>query len=234
MVLAGMAALVFLYFLTVVFPPPVHAREFSMAEARAVALSPLFLAPAALIFLYVGTEQSVFDWQVTYLTGELSVDRVAAARALSWFPVAIMIGRLVLSRVLLHTSPTRVLAASTLGATLSFLTILMTSNPGVAAIALFAAGLFMASVYPTTLGLLSGRFPTVSGTAIGLAVTAGWFGSFVVSPTFGFVAHSTTFSTGYAVIVGTSAVMVLVAAVLVRQDVRARKAGTTVAGLERA
>jgi fucose permease len=223
LVLAGMSGFVLVYFLTTTFPPPTHTRDFSMSEARSVAFSPLFLIPALLIFLYVGTEQSVFDWQVTYLTGQLAMDRVEAARILSWFPVALMLGRLINSRLLLRASPAVVLVASTLGTTLSFAVILTTSSPAAASAALFAAGLFMASIYPTTVGLVSGRFVAVSGTSIGLAVTAGWFGSFVVSPTFGFVAQGTSFSTGYLVILGTSAAMLLVAIVLARQEARSRR-----------
>lgn len=232
--LAAMSALVLVYMLSTTFPAPAHARDFSMGEAKSLAVSPLFLIPAAMIFLYVGTEQSIFDWQVTYLTGELSMDRIEAARALSWFPVAIMIGRLIISRILLRVSPSLVLVVSTLGAMLSLLVILTTSSSLVASVALFTAGLFMASIYPTTLGVLSGRFASISGTAIGLAVTAGWFGSFVVSPTFGFVAEETTFSTGYGVILGTSAAMVLIALLLARQNARARRVAASAAGLGQA
>ena len=40
-----------------------------------------FWAPALLVFLYVGTEQSIWDWQVTYFTTESpGVDPVTAAR----------------------------------------------------------------------------------------------------------------------------------------------------------
>jgi fucose permease len=223
LVLAGMSALVLVYLLAMSFPPPVHAREFSAGEARSVAAAPLFIVPALLIFLYVGTEQSVFDWQVTYFTGEMGMERVAASRALSWFPVALMLGRLVNSRILLHVSPTRVLVLSTLGATLSFAVILTSASALAASIALFVAGFCMASIYPTTLGLLSGRFAAMSGTSIGLAVTAGWFGSFLVSPTFGFVAQESGFTTGYLVILGTSASMLVVASLLARQESRIRR-----------
>lgn len=74
-------------------------------------------------------------------------------------------------------------------------------------------------------------FASISGTSIGLAVTAGWFGSFAVSPTFGFVAQGTSFSTGYLVILGTSAAMLLVALVLARQEARSRRVPAAIPGL---
>jgi fucose permease len=221
-VLAGMAAAVLVYFATVAFPPPGHARDFSVAHAPRLLWSPAFLVPALIVFLYVGTEQSIFDWQVTFLLGRFSMDKVTAARVLSWFPVAIMIGRLVNNRLLMRVSPIPVLLGSTLGAAVCLAVLLVIDNPVAASAMLFVCGLFMASIFPTTLGVLSGRFADVSGTALGLAITFGWFGSFIVSPAFGFVAHAAggaapDYSRGYFVIIGSAAAMVVMTTALARK-----------------
>jgi fucose permease len=217
-VLAGIALFVFGFMASVRFPAPVHRTAAVGSSATRLLGSALFLAPAVLIFLYVGTEQSVFDWQVTFLIGEFSMERVAAARVLSWFPVAFMIGRVINSRLLMHVAPARVLIVSTLGTVAGFSVILLTSSALAASVALFCTGLFMASLYPTTLGLLSGRFTTHSGTAIGMAVTAGWLGSFAVSPTFGFVAEHSNFTAGYLVILAASVAMLVTAVIVARQE----------------
>lgn len=219
-VLAALSALVLLYLMSVRFPPPAHAREFSLAHAAGIVTSPAFLVPALLIFVYVGTEQSVFDWQVTYFMQHLSIDNVEAARMLSVFPVAIMVGRFVNNRLLMRVSPYPVLVWSAAGATLCFVGAMLAGSPLVAIGCLFAAGLCMASIFPTTLGVLSGRFPEMSGTALGLAITCGWLGSVAISPAFGFVAHRSDFSTAYLVIVSGAAAMIGVAALLVRQRAR--------------
>ena len=80
---------------------------------------------------------------------------------------------------------------------------------------------FYASIFPTTLGLISERFKEASGTALGLAITCGWLGSVAISPAFGFVAHHATFSTAYLVIVAGTAAMVIVVAIIARQPQRA-------------
>ena len=229
-VLAAMAAAVLLYFASVGFPAPTHARDFSVIEARRIVASPAFLVPALIVFLYVGTEQSVFDWQVTFLLGRFAMDKVAAARVLSWFPVAIMLGRIANNRLLMRVSPLPVLLGSTLGAAASLMIISVTHNTLAASAMLFVAGLFMASIFPTTLGVLSGRFADMSGTALGLAITCGWFGSFIVSPAFGFVAHSSDggapdYARGYLVIIGSALAMVAMTAVLIRQHAHGRRAG---------
>ena len=215
--LAALAAVVLVYLLATTFPPPVQGRGFAFADAAAVALSPLFLVPALIVFLYVGTEQSVWDWQVTYFMRQLSMDNVAAARVLSIFPIAIMLGRLAINRLLMRVSPTPVLLVSTIGATVCFLAVMLAPTAGFAAAALLACGFFMASIFPTALGVVSSRFPTASGTAMGLAITGGWLGSVAVSPLFGWVANQTDFSRAYLVMVGSAALMTLSVIWLARQ-----------------
>lgn len=231
--LAGLAGLVLVYLLATRFPPPVQGRGFALADAAAIARSPLFLVPALIVFLYVGTEQSVWDWQVTYFMRQLSMDNVSAARVLSIFPIAIMVGRLVTHRLLLRVSPLPVLLVSTAGATLCFAAVMLATTAAEAAAALLVCGLFMASIFPTALGIVSSRFPTASGTALGLAITGGWLGSVVLSPTFGWVAERTDFSQAYLVIVGSAAIMVVTAVILRRQSRGGRQAAP-VGGLETA
>ena len=225
--LATLATLVLVYLLAVPFPRESHTRDFSLAHALALAGSPRFLLPALLIFVYVGTEQSVWDWQVTYFMRHLGTDNISAARMLSVFPVAIMIGRLVNNRLLLRVSPYPVLVASTAGAALCFVGTMLAPTFELGLAALFLSGLFMASVFPTTLGVLSGRFADRSGTALGLAITCGWLGSVAISPTFGFVAQRSTYSTAYLVIVGAAVAMAAVAGLLYLQ--RERRTGAAVA-----
>ncbi|MBA2302960.1 MAG: MFS transporter, partial [Acidobacteria bacterium] len=215
--LAGLAAVVLVYLLATTFPAPMQGRGFAFADAAAVARSPLFLVPALIVFLYVGTEQSVWDWQITYFMRQLSMDNVAAARVLSIFPIAIMLGRLGTNRLLMRVSPTPVLLVSTIGATVCFAVVMLATTAGFAAAALLVCGLFMASIFPTALGIVSSRFPTASGTAMGLAITGGWLGSVAVSPLFGWVAQQTDFSRAYLVIVGSAAVMAISVVWLARQ-----------------
>lgn len=216
--LAALAALVLVYLLSVQMPAPARVREFSAAGSARVLASPRFWVPAALIFLYVGTEQSVWDWQVTYFMKQLQMDNIEAARVLSIFPVAIMLGRLLHNWLLRRVAAAPVLVASAAGAAACFVLILTTRDAFTAALGLFVAGLSMASVFPTTLGVLSGRFPEASGTALGLAITGGWLGSVVISPSFGFVAQRTDFWTAYLVVVAAATAMIVAAVALWRQQ----------------
>jgi fucose permease len=214
--LAVLAAAVLAYLLSVRFPPA-RAAGHTISGAGHVARSAAFLIPAVLIFLYVGTEQSIWDWQVSYLSDRQGLGATQAARALSIFPIAIMLGRLVNNRVLMRLPPVPVLLVSTAGATASLATLQLTRDSRLATAALFVAGLFMASIYPTTLGVLAGRFPGHAGAALGLAITFGWLGSVMISPSLGYLAEHEGFTVAYTVVVATAVAMVLTAAALSRQ-----------------
>ena len=77
--LAALAAAGLVFLLLVRFPPAARGHAIAPGTIRSMVTSPLFLLPALLVFLYVGTEQSVWDWQVTYFMRTLSMDNVAAA-----------------------------------------------------------------------------------------------------------------------------------------------------------
>lgn len=217
-VLAGLASVVLVYLVAQPFAAVQAAAGHGPAAGGGwrELLSPAFLVPALLIFLYVGTEQSIWDWQVTYSMQHLGMSQVDAARMLSVFPVAIMIGRAANTRILLRFDPVIVLRVSTMGALAAFSVVMLAPTAWVATVALAAAGVCMATVFPTTLGVISARFASVSGTALGAAITCGWLGSVAISPGFGFIAHQQTFARAYLLIPATAAAMVVVAMMMVR------------------
>jgi len=58
----------------------------------------------------------------------------------------------------------------------------------VAWVLVFLAGVAMAPVFPTTLGVVNVRFPANAATATGIAATSGWLGLIVSSPIIGGIA----------------------------------------------
>jgi fucose permease len=147
---------------------------------------------------------------VTYSMQHLGMSQVDAARMLSVFPVAIMIGRAANTQLLRWLDAVTLLRVSTVGALASFTVVMLAPSAWVATGALAVAGICMAAVFPTTLGVISARFASVSGTALGAAITCGWLGSVAISPGFGFIAHEHSFSRAYLLILTTAAAMVIV------------------------
>ena len=68
---------------------------------------------------------------------------------------------------------------------------LQTSDPTMAGVLVFCAGLAMAPVFPTTLAMVGDAFPRMTATAMGIVITRGWIGLAVSSRVIGAMAATT-------------------------------------------
>lgn len=169
-------------------PAPAGSGGFALAQAAPVLGKPLLLLLGLLLFLYVSCEVGVWNW----LPRHLIAQGIAESRALNilslGFALGLLLGRLGVSAVLLRVHAAQVtLAASVAIAIFTFL-LLRAKTPATAAALTFLAGLAMAPVFPTTLAIVGGTFPRMSGTAIGLVITCGWAGLAVSSRIIGAIA----------------------------------------------
>jgi FHS family L-fucose permease-like MFS transporter len=171
------------------FPPRQQGKRFNLAEASQLLSSPILHLFALLAFLYVSCEVGMSNWLVKYLIAK-GVARDHALRILSLgFALGLLFGRVVASRVLNRVSAATVASVSAILMTLATFWVLDSgSSETVIIIAVFSAGLAMAPVYPTTLGMVGDVFPNSTGTAMGLVITAGWAGLAVSSRIIGWVA----------------------------------------------
>ena len=194
------------------FPPPLRSGGWSFAEAATLVRRSRFLQLGAILFLYVGIEASIWSWQVTFLIERFGADRYVAARVLSGFAITLMIGRLLSNRILLVWGPAPVLLASTAAGAVSLGLAYSVSHLGVSVGGFLATGLFLASVFPTGVGLLGRNFPRLSGTATGLGITCAWLGAIVVPPAIGYVAAEYGLQTGVRLISLAAIVLCLLSA----------------------
>jgi len=93
---------------------------------------------------------------------------------------------------------------------------LKTSNPTVAWVLVFLAGISMAPVFPTTLAMVGDAFPRMTGTAMGVVITFGWVGLAVSSRIIGAIGGGDPkrLKKALLVIPAASAIMVLLAVVI--------------------
>jgi fucose permease len=171
-------------------PPPTGAGRFIFADAGPVLGRPILFILGFLLFLYVGCEVGIWNWLVRHLIAQ-GIPESRALNVLSLgFALGLLIGRVGASLVLISAPPVYItLAASVAMAVTTFL-LLRTSNPTVAAVLVFLAGLSMAPVFPTTLAIVGDAFPRMTGTAIGIVITCGWAGLAVSSHIIGAIAGS--------------------------------------------
>jgi fucose permease len=172
------------------YPAAAGKMTFSFSAATGLLTDPKLLLPALLLFLYIACEVGVWNWLVRHLIAQ-GVNEKRAMTILSLgFALGLIIGRLGISQVLKTVDPKTVLIGASIAMAVTTFLMLQSASPTVAWLAVFVAGLAMAPVFPTTLGYVGGIFlpKGTEATAIGIAVTVGWFGIVASSPIIGGIA----------------------------------------------
>ncbi len=162
-------------------PPPSGARSFDFADVGPVLGKPVLFLLALFLFLYVSCEVGVWNWLVQHLIAQ-GIPQSRALNILSLgFALGLLIGRVAVSPILITVSAPLVTLAAAILMTVTTWLMLRTSNPTVAGILVFLAGVAMAPVFPTTLAMVGDAFPRMTGTAMGVVITLGWCGLAVSS-----------------------------------------------------
>src|ERR1022692_2564167 len=197
-------------------PPPTGERGFKLSEAGQLLGRPILFLLSLLLFLYVTCEVGVWNWLPRHLVAQGIPESRALGILSLGFALGLLVGRVVVSRILIKvSSPTVTLAASILMAVTTY-AMLQTKDPFLAGILVFCAGLAMAPVFPTTLAMVGDAFPRMTATAMGLAITCGWIGLAVSSRIIGAIAGNdpSQLKTALLVIPLASVLMVLVTLVI--------------------
>ena len=186
--IAGLTVATLILHISTPMPPPTGERGFKFSEAGPLlGRLELFLL-SLLLFLYVSCEVGVWNW----LPKHLEAQGIPASTALNilslGFALGLLIGRVVVSRILIKVpAPTVTLFAALLMAVTTY-GMLQTNDATLAAVLVFLAGVAMAPVFPTTLAMVGDAFPRMTGTAMGIAITTGWIGLAVSSRVIGAIA----------------------------------------------
>jgi fucose permease len=193
-------------------PAPTGEVAFKMSDAGRLLTRPTLLLLSLLLFLYVACEVGVWDWLTRHLTAQ-GILPDAALKILSYgFALGLLVGRVVISRVLVKVSAVTVTLCSSLAMAVTTYAMLQVSTPAAAGALVFCAGLAMAPVFPTTLAMVGDAFPVGTATAMGIAITSGWLGLTFSSKIIGAIAggDATNLKTALLVLPAASVLMVLV------------------------
>jgi len=210
--IAALTASTFLLHVVTPMPPPTGERGFKISEAGKLASNPALALMSLFLFLYVACEVGVWNWLAKHLVAQ-GIPEATALRTLSLgFALGILVGRVVVSRILIRISSINVTLASSILMAITTWGMLQTNDPVFAGILVFCAGLAMAPVFPTTLGMVGDRFPVMTATAMGIAITCGWIGLAVSSKIIGAIAgnDSGNLKTALLVLPVFSVLMILV------------------------
>jgi fucose permease len=194
----------------------VVGARFPLGSVATLLGEPRLLLLMLLVFLYVGTEFSVWSWTVTFFTTERGYPQQSASRIISIFALAMIAGRWASQWTLVKFGPLLLLLISAAGAVISLGALYVIRGRIPVIVAALAGGWFMAAIFPTALGLAGSYFPLSVGTAISLVTTGGWIGAIAIPPAVGFVADRSGVSRGVLIPVGAALLMLITPILLMR------------------
>ncbi len=159
------------------FPAPRQSKGVPISQVLRFARQPLVVVFALLLFCESGNEFLLGGYATTFLTRNIGASVATASYLLAAYWGALMIGRVILSRVLLRVNGGGLILASALGVAASVALLILAPGLTVAAMAIVLLGFSIAAIFPTTLGLAGARYPSHSGTVfsilIGVALSGG-------------------------------------------------------------
>jgi fucose permease len=176
---------------------------------------PKLIIFSLLLFFYVACEVGVWNWLKSYLISA-GFSPSSAGGAVSYgFALGLLLGRLAASRIPPRLPGTATILSAGVLISISIFAILHLHSKTALTIAVFATGLTMAPVFPTTLALIGDAFSRGAATAMGIAITSGWLGLAISSPIIGHVADISSLRQALLLLPACGVAMVLVTIVLI-------------------
>lgn len=213
---AALTVVTLIVHITTGMPAPSGERGFKASEMGGLLGKPALWLLSLFLFLYCTCEVGVWNWLAKHLIAQGIPESQALTILSLGFALGLLIGRMVVSRILIKVPPATVtLFASILMAVTTYLA-LQSADVKIAYVAVFCAGLAMAPVFPTTLGMTGDAFPKGTATAMGIVITSGWIGLAVSSKIIGGIAggDDTRLKTALMVLPAASLIMVVVNLIL--------------------
>jgi fucose permease len=126
-----------------------------------------FYCIALILFFYLGVENCINGWFVTYLqnTGVMSDEYATTLVSLTW--LVIMAGRLLCAVLSKRIAPPNMILINAIGSALCFFVLISTKNLSLVTIALLGFGFFLAGIYPTS---IANAGPLIHGSTMGMSL----------------------------------------------------------------
>lgn len=213
--IAALAAISFVVNAIAKMPAPSGESSFRLREVPALLSRPALILLSFFLFLYVACEMGVWNWLKTYLVRQAQFDERAAGHVVSYgFAFGILVGRLIVTRVLVKVPALTVTLAAAILMAITTYTMLILGSTTAITLTVFCAGVSMAPVFPTVLAIVGDTVARGASTAMGIALTCGWIGLAVSSPIIGALAQGDNYRHALMLLPFFSLLMVLTNLVL--------------------
>jgi fucose permease len=186
--------------------------------------NPVFYVMGMLLFLYLGLENCVNGWFVTYFKsmGIMSDSYASDLVSITW--VMVMVGRLLTAKITGFVDKNRLILVYCVATAAFFLLLISTNSLAVITLAIAGLGFFFAGIYPTTIASVGGILRgSTTGMSMFLAIAA--LGGIVTPQLVGVVADKTGL-VGAILLLGLNAVGMLVTSFI---NVRLTRSGRAAA-----
>ncbi|GAB4129003.1 MAG: hypothetical protein Kow001_23560 [Acidobacteriota bacterium] len=180
---------------------PAAPEGFTLGDAFGLLREPVTIVAALVLFCYIALESSFTNWLAPFGKEVISRDKpglstdkvdASAARLLSAFAIAMMVGRLITSLSGITAAGGWLIAGA---AVVSAVIIVVMGGVTRTAAAYFlaaASGLVFAPAFPTTVGVTFAKFGGPSGSLFGIIFAVGLAGAVIVPKAIGNLAKGTS------------------------------------------
>ena len=192
-----------------VFPRQVDSDRIELSTAIDIVKSPYALLLGFLVLFYVGSEMGINYWSVLYMERRMDISTLIASSYLSYFWIAMTVGRYICAAVAKRIGEWALLVSLTIGALVGYGLFLMTDVGWAAGVAMTGAGMFFSGIFPIIMALGGNRFSHALGTINGFLMSFMAGGMLIFPWLVGVIAQRTSLDTGMLFIL---VLMVLLAA----------------------
>lgn len=203
---------------------PQSEAGFAITSALALLKEPAVIVAALMLFCYISLEASFCNWLPSYGKEVISRDfpgqdesvvDAVSAQMLSVFAIAMMVGRLIASQMVLITDHGGIVIA-VVAAVAALVIFAMTKSGAIWTSALAAcAGFAFAPCFPTIVGTTFAKFsPEVYGSIFGIIFAVGLAGAVIVPKAIGNMAKGSTVQKSLKLLLPLCVILVVLAIIL--------------------
>lgn len=202
------------------FPAARADQAFSFKDGIEVAKYEGVLLLGFILFLESGNEASIGGWTSTYVNGSGYSPRIATL-ALAGYWGALMLGRILASRLLAGIRKSQLVVGSAMVSLLGCALLLTSHRIGLLMTGTALVGLSYGPIFPTTLAIAGDRYSKRAGTVFGLLFSMALIGGMLLPWAVGQVSQRLTIRMGMLVpALGAIGITILSLSVLLRERVK--------------
>ena len=174
-------ALPILFFVNTKFPDAKQKHSVPLAKTVNLIKDLNLILLGLILFFQSGVEGLISNWSPLYLVNESGYVQEEALYALSTFVLSLTLTRLVLTFLLNHIRPYKVLLFSMTTGIVGILCIMTTSFAGSEILGFVLLGSGLAAGFPIVLGYVGTLYPDLSGTAFSIVLVIGLSGNILLN-----------------------------------------------------